>query len=75
MIYESSFFYLEYLRKKLPMTSSLNQITVFKSLTNLIIVAGDFFWHKQPVSALILLSLIFMTVGALFAAWNDIEFR
>ena len=51
------------------------KITVFKSLTNLIIVSGDFFWHKQPVSLLILLSLVFMTVGALFAAKNDIEFR
>lgn len=50
------------------------QVTVFKSLTNLIIVTGDFFWHKQVATPLVLLSLAVMTGGAILASWSDIEF-
>lgn len=50
-------------------------MTVFKSLTNLIIVTGDYFWHGQGVSPLILTSLGVMTGGAILAAWSDIEFQ
>ena len=49
-------------------------MTVFKSLTNLVIVTGDFFWHKQVATPLVLLSLGVMTGGAILASWNDIEF-
>lgn len=49
-------------------------VTVFKSLTNLIILAGDFFWHGQRASRLVMLSLAVMTIGAVLASWNDIEF-
>lgn len=47
---------------------------MFKSLTNLIIVTGDFFWHSQVATPLVLLSLAVMTGGAVLASWNDIEF-
>lgn len=50
------------------------QVTVFKSLTNLIIVTGDYFWHSQIATPLVLLSLAVMTGGAIFASWSDIEF-
>lgn len=50
------------------------QVTVFKSLTNLIILTGDYFWHGQKASALVMTSLAVMTVGAMLASWNDIEF-
>lgn len=53
----------------------MRQVTVFKSLTNLIIVTGDYFWHNQNVSTLILTSLAVMTGGAFLASWNDLEFR
>ncbi|CAB1118787.1 unnamed protein product [Ectocarpus sp. CCAP 1310/34] len=49
-------------------------VTVFKSLTNLIIVAGDYFWHSQVATPLVLLSLAVMTGGAILASWSDIEF-
>lgn len=62
-------------RRLLCDSSSADKITVFKSLTNLIIVTGDYFWHEQPVSPLIGLSLLFMTCGALFAAKNDLHFE
>ncbi|CAM9195790.1 unnamed protein product [Hapterophycus canaliculatus] len=62
----SSFLSMQYMN--VPM------ITVFKSLTNLIIVTGDFFWHKQVATPLVLLSLAVMTGGAILASWSDIEF-
>ncbi|CAM9926190.1 unnamed protein product [Pylaiella littoralis] len=49
-------------------------VTVFKSLTNLIIVTGDYFWHNQVATPLVLLSLGVMTGGATLASLNDIEF-
>eukprot|EP00752_Nemacystus_decipiens_P016768 g15005.t1 len=62
----SSFLSMQYMN--VPM------VTVFKSLTNLIIVTGDFFWHKQVATPLVLLSLGVMTGGAILASWSDIEF-
>lgn len=50
------------------------QVTVFKSLTNLIIVTGDYLWHKQVATVLVLVSLGVMTGGAILASLNDIEF-
>ncbi|CAN0181987.1 unnamed protein product, partial [Ectocarpus fasciculatus] len=49
-------------------------VTVFKSLTNIIIVTGDYFWHSQIATPLVLLSLAVMTFGAIFASWSDMEF-
>ncbi|CAN0311554.1 unnamed protein product, partial [Laminaria digitata] len=60
--------FLSYQYMNVPM------VTVFKSLTNLIIVTGDFFWHKQVATPLVLLSLAVMTGGAILASWSDIEF-
>ncbi|CAM9669631.1 unnamed protein product [Scytosiphon promiscuus] len=62
----SSFLSMQYMN--VPM------VTVFKSLTNLIIVTGDYFWHKQVATPLVLLSLAVMTGGAVLASWSDIEF-
>lgn len=52
----------------------VTQVTVFKSLTNLIIITGDYFWHNQVATPLVLLSLAVMTGGAILASLNDIEF-
>eukprot|EP00903_Cladosiphon_okamuranus_P010193 g9652.t1 len=62
----SSFLSMQYMN--VPM------VTVFKSLTNLVIVTGDYFWHKQVATPLVLLALGVMTGGAILASWNDIEF-
>ncbi len=47
---------------------------MFKSLTNIIIITGDYFWHNQVATPLVLLSLAVMTGGAILASVNDIEF-
>jgi len=49
-------------------------VTVFKSLTNLIIITGDYFWHNQIATPLVLLSLAVMTGGAVLASVNDLAF-
>lgn len=53
----------------------LVQVTVFKSLTNLIILAGDYMWHDAKASNLVLTALLVMTGGAVLASWNDLEFK
>ncbi|CAM9873251.1 unnamed protein product [Chrysoparadoxa australica] len=49
-------------------------VTVFKNLTNIAIVYGDWYLNSQQVSALIVASLGVMLGGALLAGANDIEF-
>ena len=49
-------------------------ITVFKNLTNVIIVAGDWYWNEQKVTGGVLLSFGVMVMGALAAAYTDVMF-
>jgi GDP-mannose transporter len=49
-------------------------ITVFKNLTNVIIVAGDWYWHGQKVTIGVLLTFGVMVIGALAAAYTDAMF-
>lgn len=49
-------------------------VTIFKNLTNILIVAGDWYFYKEPVTGLIVSSFLIMLLGALLAAVNDIEF-
>ena len=46
-------------------------VTVFKNLTNVLIVAGDWYFNSQPVTLLIIASLAIMVGGAAFAAAGD----
>uniref|UniRef100_A0A7S2SW66 Sugar phosphate transporter domain-containing protein n=1 Tax=Rhizochromulina marina TaxID=1034831 RepID=A0A7S2SW66_9STRA len=49
-------------------------ITVFKNLTNILIVAGDWYWHGQRITLGIIAAFGVMVVGAVFAAKNDVLF-
>jgi len=49
-------------------------ITVFKNLTNVIIVVGDWYWHEQVVTFGVVLSFGIMVVGAFAAAATDVMF-
>jgi GDP-mannose transporter len=49
-------------------------ITVFKNLTNVIIVFGDWYWHQQKINIGVLLAFGVMVVGAVAAAYTDIMF-
>ncbi len=54
---------------------SVPMVQTLKNLTNLITVAGDWLIFDEHVSALSLLAVLIMTVGAVFAGLNDIEFH
>ena len=54
---------------------SVPMVQTFKNMTNLVTVAGDWFLFNEHVSALSLLAILIMTVGAVFAGLNDIEFH
>lgn len=49
-------------------------ITVFKNLTNVIIVAGDWYWHQQKITLGVLIAFGIMVIGAMAAAYTDIMF-
>lgn len=49
-------------------------VTIFKNLTNILIVAGDWYFYKESVTMLIASSFLIMLLGAVLAAINDIEF-
>jgi len=55
--------------------NNVPMVTVFKNLTNIFIVAGDWYYHGEKVTCLIIISFGVMLVGAIMAAWTDIEFN
>lgn len=54
---------------------SVPMVQTFKNLTNLVTVAGDWLIFNEQVSALSLLAVLIMTIGAIFAGVNDIDFH
>lgn len=50
-------------------------MTVFKNLTNIIIVTGDCWFFHQSASALVIASMTVMVFGALVASYHDLEFE
>lgn len=53
---------------------SVPMVTIFKNLTNVLIVAGDWYYFGQPVSAGVVGSLAIMMLGALLAGYYDLAF-
>ncbi|CAN0045212.1 unnamed protein product, partial [Sphacelaria rigidula] len=49
-------------------------LTVFKNLTNIVIVTGDWWLFHQPATPMVIGSMAVMVFGALIASCNDIEF-
>lgn len=54
---------------------SFLQVTVFKNLTNIVIVTGDWWFFHQSASCLVILSMAVMVFGALVASFHDLHFR
>lgn len=54
---------------------SVPMVTVFKNLTNLITVSGDVYFFGETVSYLTIASVVLMTLGAVLAGANDLEFH
>lgn len=48
---------------------------MFKNLTNIVIVTGDWWIFHQPVSPLVVISMMVMVFGALVASYNDFTFE
>jgi drug/metabolite transporter (DMT)-like permease len=64
---------------RLPRRRSLRllavpMVTIFKNLTNVLILGGDWYWFSQPVSPKVLLSLGLTILGAVAAAGVDTRF-
>lgn len=57
------------------MLPSVLQVTVFKNLTNIVIVAGDWWFFKQNATPLVITSMGIMVFGALVASYHDLKFE
>ena len=53
---------------------SVPMVTIFKNMSNLITVTGDYLIFGQPISWLTIISVLIMVLGAVMSAFNDIEF-
>lgn len=51
------------------------QVTVFKNLTNIVIVTGDWWFFQQSATILVILSMAIMVFGALVASYHDLHFE
>lgn len=49
-------------------------VTVFKNLTNIVIVTGDWWFFHQPATPMVIWSMAVMVFGALIASYHDIHF-
>eukprot|EP00904_Undaria_pinnatifida_P002829 jgi/Undpi1/12547/HiC_scaffold_6.g02216.m1 len=49
-------------------------VTVFKNLTNIVIVTGDWWFFHQAASTLVIASMAVMVFGALVASYHDLNF-
>eukprot|EP01038_Epipyxis_sp_PR26KG_P008599 gene8599-11619_t len=54
--------------------NSVPMVTIFKNLTNLVTVAGDWYLFGEHVSWLTIVSIVVMTFGAVMSGANDLEF-
>jgi len=54
---------------------SVPMVTVFKNLSNLVTVFGDWYLFGEGVSWLTILAIVVMTIGAILSAMNDLEFN
>jgi GDP-mannose transporter len=54
--------------------ASVPMVTIFKNLTNLVTVSGDWYLNNEDVSNLTVISILVMTAGAALAGLNDLEF-
>ncbi|CAM9139286.1 unnamed protein product, partial [Hapterophycus canaliculatus] len=50
-------------------------VTVFKNLTNIVIVTGDWWFFHQSASCLVISSMAVMVFGALVASYHDLHFN
>ena len=49
-------------------------VQTFKNLTNIITVFGDWYFFGETVTPLSIISIFIMTIGAVFAGVNDLQF-
>ncbi|CAM9657670.1 unnamed protein product [Ascophyllum nodosum] len=50
-------------------------VTVFKNLTNIVIVTGDWWLFQQSATVLVILSMAVMVFGAIVASYHDLNFN
>lgn len=50
-------------------------VTIFKNLTNVLIMWGEYYFYGQPVTSGAMWSCVVMIIGAMLAAANDITFN
>jgi len=55
--------------------NNVPMVTIFKNLTNIFIVFGDWYFHGEKVNTLIFTSFLIMLGGAILAARNDLQFN
>ena len=53
--------------------NSVPMVTIFKNITNIMVAFGDFTFFHASVEALVIASFAVTLLGAVAAAWNDIE--
>ena len=51
------------------------QVTIFKNITNLATVAGDWYFFGENINFLTVIAVLVMTFGAAMAGANDLEFN
>ena len=71
----ASFEYQRQLSPTLLPAALRSQVTVFKNLTNIVIVTGDWWFFHQAASTLVIASMAVMVFGALVASYHDLNFR
>jgi serine/threonine protein kinase len=49
-------------------------VTIFKNLTNIVTVFGDYYLFGEETSNLVVISVLVMTIGAIMSGVNDLEF-
>eukprot|EP01036_Dinobryon_divergens_P032976 gene32976-42670_t len=54
---------------------SVPMVTIFKNLSNLVTVFGDWYLFGEKVSWVCIIAILVMTVGAILSAANDLEFN
>ena len=54
---------------------SVPMVTIFKNMSNMVTVTGDYYLFSQPVSWLTVASVLVMVLGAVMSAFNDMEFN
>jgi GDP-mannose transporter len=50
-------------------------VTIFKNVTNLVTVFGDWYLFGESISTLTVVAVLIMTIGAIMAGLNDLDFN